>query len=190
MTEDSAKERILRAAEALFAESGFDATPTSRVAEVAGVPKGLVHYYFKRKSDLLTALVARLPDGRIEPASVVVPGDIAGSLRRLVVELDRRFNGSPVLSHLLWREADTHHAVRDVLHERFQQLVRQVRAVIVAAAGGTLPSKDVDSAAGLLARAVSHRHATARHAEDDLPAEFDAELAFIAAALTPRPQSG
>ena len=28
MTDDSAKERILCAAEALFAESGFDATPT------------------------------------------------------------------------------------------------------------------------------------------------------------------
>lgn len=81
MTEDSAKERILCAAEALFAESGFDATPTSRIAERAGVPKGLVHYYFRHKADLLTALVERLPDERIEPAAVVVPGDLAGSLQ-------------------------------------------------------------------------------------------------------------
>ena len=184
MTEDSAKERILCAAEALFAESGFDATPTSRIAEQAGVPKGLVHYYFRHKSDLLTALVARLPDERIEPAVVVVPGDLAGSLRRLVHELDHRFSRSLGLSHLLWREADTHHVVRDALHERFQVLVRQVRAVIVAATGGGLPAADVDRASGLLARAVSHRHATARHSEDDLPAEFDGELTFIADALS------
>jgi AcrR family transcriptional regulator len=189
MTEDPAKERILRAAEALFAESGFDATPTSRIAERAGVPKGLVHYYFRHKPDLLTALVARLPDERIEPAVVVVPGDLAASLRRLVRELDHRFSRSLGLSHLLWREADTHHVVRDALHERFQVLVRQVRSVIVAATGGTLPPADVDSASGLLARAVSHRHATARHSAGDLPAEFDGELTFIAESLTAKAAS-
>src|SRR5215475_4554377 len=77
----SARERILTAAEELFAEAGFDATPTSRIAERAGVPKGLVHYYFRRKQDLLVALVDRLPDEQIEPSTVVVPGDLAGSLR-------------------------------------------------------------------------------------------------------------
>jgi AcrR family transcriptional regulator len=55
-----ARERILAAAEELFAERGFDATPTSRIAERAGVPKGLVHYYFTRKPDLLSALVERV----------------------------------------------------------------------------------------------------------------------------------
>jgi AcrR family transcriptional regulator len=55
-----ARERILAAAEELFAELGFDATPTSRIAERAGVPKGLVHYYFTRKPDLLSALVERV----------------------------------------------------------------------------------------------------------------------------------
>ncbi|MDT8916156.1 helix-turn-helix domain-containing protein [Amycolatopsis sp. PS_44_ISF1] len=184
MTEDSAQERILCAAEELFAESGFEATPTSRIAERAGVPKGLVHYYFRRKSDLLAALVDRLPDERIELAAVVVPGDLAGSLRRLVVELDRRFAGSLGLSHLLWREADTHQAVREALAERFQQLVRLVRSVIAGAAGGRLAVADLDSASGLLARAVSHRHATARHSRDDRPAEFDGELTFLANALS------
>ncbi|MBB4685626.1 TetR/AcrR family transcriptional regulator [Amycolatopsis jiangsuensis] len=188
MTEDSAKERILRAAEELFAESGFEATPTSRIAERAKVPKGLVHYYFRRKSDLLAALVDRLPDERIEPAAVVVPGDLAGTLRRLVGELDRRFTGSLGLSHLLWREADTHHVVRDALAERFQQLVRLVRSVLVAASTEhRLAAADLDHASGLLARAVSHRHATARHSGDDRPADFDGELTFVANALSARP---
>ena len=44
MDDEPARERILSAAEALFAEHGFAATPTSRIAERAGVPKGLVHY--------------------------------------------------------------------------------------------------------------------------------------------------
>ncbi|HVV09045.1 helix-turn-helix domain-containing protein [Amycolatopsis sp.] len=182
-----AKERILGAAEELFAESGFDATPTSRIAERANVPKGLVHYYFRRKADLLTALIKRLPDEPIDPARIVVPGDIAESLRHLVSELDARLARSRMLSHLLWRESDTHRAVRDALDERFQRLVRQVRAVILAAGDGDVAVADVDSAAGLLALAMSYRHSVARHASDDPPDLMERELNFIADALAPRP---
>ncbi|OLF08123.1 TetR family transcriptional regulator [Actinophytocola xinjiangensis] len=183
----SARERILAAAEELFAESGFDATPTSRIAERAGVPKGLVHYYFRRKEDLLTALVQSLPDEHVEPSGVVVPGDVAASLRRLVAELDARLRASYLLSHLLWREADTHTAVRDALQQRFTHMVDQVRAVILAASTGTLPLAMVDTAAGLLALAVSYRHSVARHGVADGVASaesIDREVDFIAGALT------
>ncbi|WP_024877284.1 TetR/AcrR family transcriptional regulator [Saccharomonospora piscinae] len=181
----SARERILLAAERLFAESGFQGTPTSRIAEAAEVPKGLVHYYFRRKSDLLTALVERLPDERVDPTRVVVRGDIAESLHRLVTELDRRLSASRMLSHLLWREADTHNAVRDALRSRYDVLVGQVKSVILAAAGaGTLALTDVESAAALVALAVSYRHSVARHS--DAPDEIRAELTFIASALTGR----
>jgi AcrR family transcriptional regulator len=185
----STRERILAAAEELFAEAGFEATPTSRIAERAGVPKGLVHYYFRRKPDLLAALVERLPDELIEPEHVVVHGDVAESLRRLVSSLDARLDTSPMLSHLLWREADTHEAVRDALRARFRRLVQQVRTVITAAMGSGSRASDVDSAAALLALAVSYRHSVARHAvawQDDsgeAPDHMERELVFIADAL-------
>ncbi|GGM35514.1 TetR family transcriptional regulator [Longimycelium tulufanense] len=177
----STRERILRAAEELFAESGFEATPTSRIAERAGVPKGLVHYYFRRKPDLLAALVARLPDEPIETAHVVVTGDVAESLRRLVGELDERLGASPLLSHLLWREADTHEAVREALIHRFQRLVEQIRNVITAARPDIAVHADTDSAARLLALAVSYRHSVARHGEQPRP--MARELTFLAEAL-------
>ncbi|QWF82720.1 hypothetical protein HUW46_06159 [Amycolatopsis sp. CA-230715] len=151
------------------------------------MPKGLVHYYFRRKPDLLSALVQRLPDEHVDPAHVVVTGDVAESLRRLVAELDRRLSSSRVLSHLLWREADTHHAVRDALQERHGRLVAQVRAVILAAAAGGVALADVDSASALLALAVGYRHSVARHASDERPGEMERELTFVANALTPRP---
>src|SRR5665811_1642956 len=57
-----ARERILDAAEDLFAADGFDATPTARIARRAVVAKGLLFYYFPRKMDLLrTLFVERLP---------------------------------------------------------------------------------------------------------------------------------
>jgi AcrR family transcriptional regulator len=180
--EPGARERILAAAEELFAETGFDATPTSRIAERAGVPKGLVHYYFKRKPDLLTALVGRLPDDRVEPAAVVVPGDVAASLHRLVDAFDRALDSSAVLSHLLWREADTHPAVLDALQARFDRMVGQIREVVAAARPDGCPDADVDCAAQLLASAVSYRHSVARHAGDGQEA-MHRELRFLADAL-------
>lgn len=180
-TGEPARERILQAAEELFAESGFEATPTSRIAERAGVPKGLVHYYFKRKPDLLAALVERLADDPVELAAVVVPGDLAESLHRLVEALDRAQDASAVLSHLLWREADTHPDVLEALTARFDRVVAQIRRVVLAAADG-VPESDVEPAALLLASAISYRHSVARHSADE-QAAMRRELRFLADAL-------
>ena len=133
--EAPARERILRAAEELFAANGFQATPTSRIAERANVPKGLVHYYFRRKDDLLQALVERLPIEPLTSERLVVPGDVTATLGRLVAELDRTHASSAVLSHLLWREADTHPAVRTVLDARFERVTEQIREVLTATVG-------------------------------------------------------
>ncbi|MDI2028676.1 helix-turn-helix domain-containing protein [Saccharopolyspora sp. TS4A08] len=177
----STRERILTAAGELFAEHGFNATPTSRIAERAEVPKGLIHYYFRRKQDLLAALVERLPDEEVESDALVVRGDVAGSLRRLVSELDARLESSMLLSHLLWREADTHDAVRRAMQQRFGVVVEQIRRVIELAMPRGLAGCDIEAAAMLLARVINHRHSVARHrTEDD---ELDREIGFIAKAL-------
>lgn len=181
--DEPARERILAAAETLFAEHGFDATPTSKVAERAGVPKGLVHYYFRRKPDLLEALVDRLPHDVVRCSEVLVPGDLTASLRRLVLALDVSLDDSAVLSHLLWREADTLPVVRDALQRRFDELVAAVQEVIVGATGLGL-SDTVRGASLLLASAIGHRHAMARHAADDT-GEMERELSFVVGALTP-----
>jgi hypothetical protein len=62
-----------------------------------------------------------------------------------------------------------------------------MRAVILAASEGGVPVADVDSAAGLLALAVSYRHSVARHAGDEPPDLMERELNFIADALMARP---
>lgn len=50
------RERILRAARKLIAQHGFEATSTKKIAAEAGVPSGLVFYYFETKDDLIEAL--------------------------------------------------------------------------------------------------------------------------------------
>ena len=146
------------------------------------MPKGLVHYYFRRKPDLLEAVIGRLPRGTVRPAEVVVAGDLAASLRALVVALDVSLDASRVLSHLLWREADTLPVVRDVLASRFDELVAVVQDVITGATGRPA-SERVRGAALLVASAIGYRHATARHAADDT-GEMERELAFVVEAFS------
>ena len=50
---------LLDAAEELFAEHGYAATPLRKVAERAGVNPALVHYYFDNKLGLLRAVLDR-----------------------------------------------------------------------------------------------------------------------------------
>lgn len=49
--------RIMIAAEHVFAEHGFRGATTAAIAELAGLPKANIHYYFKTKSALYRAVL-------------------------------------------------------------------------------------------------------------------------------------
>jgi AcrR family transcriptional regulator len=135
---EATRERILDAAEELFAHHGFDATPTARVAKAAKVPKGLLFYHFARKIDLLTALFAeRMPVAvPNDVAEIVVPGDVAASLLRLADRLTSSQRRSRLVRTILWREADTHPEVARCMHNFHGELVRCATEVIELADPG------------------------------------------------------
>ncbi|MBA2953749.1 TetR family transcriptional regulator [Nocardioides sp. MAH-18] len=74
------REQILDAANALFAERGYDAVRIEDIASSAGVTRGLVHHYFGGRKDVYIALLGRLgavreeqlrqPEGRSARARV------------------------------------------------------------------------------------------------------------------------
>lgn len=53
------QERILTAAERLFAEHGIDAVSTRDIIDAAGVNGGSIHYHFGTREQLIVALVER-----------------------------------------------------------------------------------------------------------------------------------
>jgi len=55
-----ARDRILSAAESLFAIRGFEGVSTTQIAKVAGITQPLIHYHFKNKEALWKATVSRL----------------------------------------------------------------------------------------------------------------------------------
>jgi AcrR family transcriptional regulator len=140
---DAARQRILDSAEHLFAEHGFDATPTARIADAAGVAKGLLFYYFPRKIDLLRSLLAeRLPPAPLcDLHGIARVGDLAGSLIRLAQSLDLGGHESLVLRTIIFREAGTHPEVRDHVRALREGLLDLTERVLDAASARALPKR-------------------------------------------------
>ena len=61
------RDQILDAANALFAERGYEEVSIEDVARSAGVARGLVHHYFGGRKDVYLGLLERLAAGREEP---------------------------------------------------------------------------------------------------------------------------
>ncbi|MBO6766108.1 TetR/AcrR family transcriptional regulator [Maricaulis sp.] len=59
---EESRERILDAAEALFAEAGFEAVSMRQIATESGVDTALIHYYFGTKAGVIDAVLERRAD--------------------------------------------------------------------------------------------------------------------------------
>ena len=57
---EETRQRILEAAERLFAEQGFDGTGVDAIAKSAGVTKSLIYHHFGNKHRLLTCLFEKI----------------------------------------------------------------------------------------------------------------------------------
>ncbi|MEU4066906.1 TetR family transcriptional regulator [Streptomyces wedmorensis] len=111
-----ARERILDAARAEFAERGYDKASVRGIARAAGVDPALVHHYFGTKDEVFAAAI----EVSFEPASVV-PAIVAGPRDAIGERLARFFIGvwenpvsrAPLLATV--RSALTHEAAAKVL---------------------------------------------------------------------------
>lgn len=172
---------ILDAAERLIGERGFAATSTAAVAAAAGVPKGLIFYYFPTKADILTALLdERLPTEPLtdlEP--LVAPGDPAASLVNLDEALNLREHR--MMRVIVWREADTHPDVRDYLR-RFRSYLHEatVRILQASAVSPVRPGTLRACANAWVAAMFSAAGADRMHDRDDVPAPRRDELDTVA----------
>lgn len=126
------RERILNSAIALFAARGFDGTATKTIAEHAGVPAGLLFYYFSSKEHLLEeilkgdtwydafrSLLATLPDAPVlERFSALATGMLQWMERHRERAL------------VFFQEMTSHRKCAADLRQVRQQLVQHLAALI------------------------------------------------------------
>ena len=82
------REQLLCAAKKLFVKKGYRGTTTDEIARKAGLTKGALYYHFRKKEDILYALVQQMcaEHGRALDASkgtLLTPVDIFRALMRV-----------------------------------------------------------------------------------------------------------
>ena len=138
-----ARERILAAAERLFAERGFDHTSTALVAAEARVPQGLIFYHFKTKMELLLAVIREdqaslldvLPPAQAPAADPATDPD--DGLRQAVAALWRHLSAvlgdpSPVRKIII-QELAAHPEIRQRALELHEQMAASVACYLAQA---------------------------------------------------------
>jgi AcrR family transcriptional regulator len=79
--QDSGRQRLLEAAEDLFASKGFAATTTREISDHAGLSRGLLYYHFPSKDALFQAFMKeRTPLGSIDQFLEQYPDDPRSAL--------------------------------------------------------------------------------------------------------------
>lgn len=149
----SARDRILAAAELLFAERGFDRTSTASIAVAAAVPHGLVFYHFKTKMDLLLAVVrdreALVLDDLLPP--IEPAADLPAAVAQLWAHLTAVLGRPSIVRRIIFQELAAHPEVRQralELHDQISAVVSEHLARISGHAGE--PGQEHEAAGRLL----------------------------------------
>ena len=111
---------ILEAAEALFAERGFDATRLEDIAERVGIRRASIVYYFKDKRELYDSVLESVFGGLYAVMAEVLgrPDPLADRIEAGVSAWVDYVGGRPTLARFILRE------VADVTAERSSAVLR------------------------------------------------------------------
>ena len=127
----AAEEALLDAAERLLVEVGHAGITTRRLAEVAGVNHGLVHYYFGSNEALLVRALERFTDRLLERQRALYAADLPFAEKwrtamRFLVSEDRAYEK-------VWLELQALGWNDDGLRERLARVNDEWRAVLADA---------------------------------------------------------
>lgn len=134
----STKERILNAAEALFAQRGFDGASLRQLTSAAGVNLAAVNYHFGSKDKLVEQVFRRRLDAlnteRLAALEKVsgAPGtrleDVLAAFIRPALELSHDNGGSLFMRVLARAFAEHDDTLRTFLSENYGHVMRQFTA--------------------------------------------------------------
>lgn len=156
------RDALIKAALACFATYGYDATSIRLVAAKAGKNSSLISYYFKGKEGLyqevfrylLTRFAPKPAEGEPQdpgPGATAPAGGrsrLGAHIHRFLLEVDAHFDASDPLrepASRLWLSElqSPRHEVKDLLRERMEPFVRELRECIQAIRPD-LPPAEVD----------------------------------------------
>jgi len=132
MATAGARERILSAGIALFAEQGYDATSVAQVIERAGLTKGGFYHHFASKDALLYEVYGDLITRQLEHMDAILAQRLppAETLRALIADLVESTAESSRQAMVFWRElhrlGDEHTSAYRIARRRYHDAVRKL----------------------------------------------------------------
>ncbi|GIJ51424.1 TetR family transcriptional regulator [Virgisporangium aliadipatigenens] len=145
------RERILTAAAHIFAEHGYAAGTTNRIAEHARISIGSLYQYFPNKDAILAALLVRHIDRGTWPQADRVdlsPGSLRDMVRALVRNAIDNHDDDPQLLRMMIEEAPFSRELADTIDRHERTRVAQLRGLL--ARHPDVKVRDLDTAAGLI----------------------------------------
>jgi AcrR family transcriptional regulator len=181
--EPANRELIVDAAQRMFADAGYAATSTAKIAASAGVPHGLVFYYFPSKRDLLLAVVGeRAYRGSLLKAGAEAGqrdvGEVLSVAARELVEVFARNRDTEVI---LFREAGTDPEMHALVSELVANSTGDVATLLAVATDAPVDAKGSIAAARLLVSSLLMNNFL--HNELPDPAQVDETVRLLADGL-------
>ncbi|GAA0584504.1 TetR/AcrR family transcriptional regulator [Paractinoplanes ferrugineus] len=175
------RDRILAAAAHVFAEHGYAAGTTNRIAERARVSIGSLYQYFPNKDAILAALLVRHIDRGSWSAADELdrsPGSLPAAVRALVLDAIDNHRDDPALLRMMIEEARISPELLEAMDRHGRQRVGQVRELL--AAHPDVRVRDLDTAAELIVTTVELNTHKLMAAPRSIPEEtFAAELTMM-----------
>jgi len=172
------RQRILTAAAHVFAEHGYAAGTTNRIAERARISIGSLYQYFPNKDAILAALLVRhLDRGDWTEADEVdlAPGSLPAAIRALVRDAIDNHRDDPALLRMMIEEARVSPELVEAMERHGRSRVAQVRDLL--ARHPDVAVTDLDTAAELIVTTVELNTHKLMAAPQTIPEEvFAAEL--------------
>lgn len=124
-TSKNMEELILQKAEVIFLEKGFAAASTSEIARVAGCNQALVHYYFRTKEKLFTAVFEnkfKIFAASLLPFFFRQDQPFLEKIREFISQHFEFLQANPSLPRFLINELNSNEIRREMIIDRFKVL--------------------------------------------------------------------
>jgi AcrR family transcriptional regulator len=185
-TEPANRALIVDAAQRLFADAGYAATSTAKIAATAGVPHGLVFYYFPSKRDLLLTVVGERAyrGSLLEAGAEAGHHDVGEVLTAAAQELVEVFARNRDTQVILFREAGTDPDMHALVSELVASSTGDVATLLAGAADAPADAEDTLAAARLLVSSLLMDNFL--HNENPAPARIEGTVQLLADGLRRR----
>jgi len=145
---EATREKILSAAEAVFAEKGYHETLMDEIGQVAQASKGAIYFHFPSKERLFFALMDRLAAALLSEVERAIAGQhgalakVQAALEAVVTALSRRRHLAKVLLLQGYGLGPNFEAKRLEIYAQFATLIR--KRLEEAVTEGSIPPLDAE----------------------------------------------